>query len=95
VLQGPGGLLLLSFALRERDVRCAGRSRDRLPTETDDADMGRLSGALAQRESTGCGAISRAGASTRKSGRRRGTNGAIRDFCDEPRDGTGLIMEHP
>ncbi|HEX7838033.1 MAG TPA: caspase family protein, partial [Kofleriaceae bacterium] len=51
VLQAPGGLPLLSFALRELYVRCAERNRDRLLAETDYADMGRLSGALAQRAS--------------------------------------------
>jgi hypothetical protein len=51
VLQAPGGLPLLSFALRELYVRCAERNRDRLLTESDYADMGRLSGALAQRAS--------------------------------------------
>ena len=51
VLQAPGGLPLLSFALRALYVRCAERNRDRLLTETDYADMGRLSGALARRAS--------------------------------------------
>jgi YD repeat-containing protein len=49
VMQAPGGLPLLSFALRELYLRCATRNRDRLLVEHDYAAMGRLSGALAQR----------------------------------------------
>jgi hypothetical protein len=51
VLEAPGGLPLLSFALRELYARCVARNRDRLLSEGDYADMGRLSGALAQRAS--------------------------------------------
>ncbi|HEX3481689.1 MAG TPA: caspase family protein, partial [Kofleriaceae bacterium] len=51
VLQAPGGLALLSFALRELYARCAARNTDRLLTEDDYLRMGRLSGALAQRAS--------------------------------------------
>ena len=51
VLQAPGGLPLLSFALRELHARCAERNTDRLLTQSDYARMGRLSGALAQRAS--------------------------------------------
>jgi hypothetical protein len=51
VLNAPGGLPLLSFALRELYVRCAERNHDRLLTEVDYTEMGRLSGALAQRAS--------------------------------------------
>jgi hypothetical protein len=42
---------LLSFALRELYIRCARRNADRLLTERDYADMGRLCGALARRAS--------------------------------------------
>ena len=51
VLQAPGGLPLLSFALRELFVRCATRNTDRLLTQDDYERMGRLSGALSQRAS--------------------------------------------
>lgn len=51
VLKAPGGLPLLSFALRELYVRCAARNTDRLLTEDDYLRMGRLSGAIAQRAS--------------------------------------------
>ena len=51
VLQAPGGLPLLSFALRELYLHCVARNTDRLLTEDDYARMGRLGGALAQRAS--------------------------------------------
>jgi YD repeat-containing protein len=47
VMQAPGALPLLSFALRELYACCVARNQDRLLREVDYVDMGRLSGALA------------------------------------------------
>jgi uncharacterized caspase-like protein/energy-coupling factor transporter ATP-binding protein EcfA2 len=47
IMQAPGALPLLSFALRELYVCCAKRNRDRMLLEADYVTMGRLSGALA------------------------------------------------